>query len=98
MDCLVDGAEAARTEFVEQCVLACRVAAGNRVGLSRMVLLAGSWRKVSITWFPETIAGRRHGGLSQSLAFDTCTLHETRVRVIIISHPPVSTISQKSVP
>ena len=75
MNCFVDGTKAACTEFVKQGVLACRVAAGNRVGLSgkRKAILAGDWgrlrsglRKVSTTWLPETVAGRRHGGLSQT--------------------------------
>lgn len=81
--CLVDGAEAASTEFVEQGVLACRITAGNRVGLSwkGVAILARSWWKVSITWFPETVAGGRHGGLRTVVD----TWHEP-VRVTYTEH------------
>lgn len=106
MYCFVDRAETASAKFVEQGVLTCRTGAGNRVGLSWVAILAGPWRhlggmvEISLTWFPETVAGRRHGGLSESWgdvwSVDTCKstnlwnvapLHVFGVRPILFSIP-----------
>lgn len=81
--CLVDRAEAACAEFIEQGVLTCGTAAGNRAGISGTIQVR-PWRRlgwsrvveISLTWFPESVTGGRHGGLSESWvdvwSVDTC--------------------------